>query len=188
MANESIVLVQCPYNLGNDTATWSFWQWVWGKPLTPLPSMSFGMSLLAVPLNILAIFVILRTRKKHMASSTTLQSFNEASIHLILLAISDTLCASRAWLLLGYFYVDLHVTGWDKYDALFINTYVIVLSTSNCWMTFYVAIKRFRIIFDFEYARNWSTSAKIRSGVCKGFLFGFAQGEHERTLGCFQSE
>ena len=114
------------------------------------------------------------------------QPINEALIHLILLAISDILCASRVWLLFGYFFVNCHVTIL-KFNAdilLLVQGYILLLSTSNCWMTFYLAIKRFRMVFDFEHARkqlNRSTTEKIRQGICYGFLFGIVQGEHKRV-------
>ena len=113
-----------------------------------------------------------------------MQPINEALIDLILLAISDILCASRVWLGFGYHYIHCDTTAHNPnfYVEFFVDMYIIVLNIGNCWMTFYLAARRCRIVFDFRYARDQlsvSTSLKFRHAVGYGFLFGIIQGEHK---------
>ena len=116
-------------------------------------------SLVAIPLNALSLYLIYMSQvkkrrgggggKKRTASSAV----SEGALHLMLLAVSDLLVSSSTWILYGFFYIGeatefCHVLS----QAHVVNTWLNVVVTANRWMTFFMAAKRCRILFDQHYA------------------------------------
>ena len=71
----------------------------------------------------------------------------------MLLSVSDILVASSTWLLMAFFQLGKATNFcYVLSQAHVVNTWLNVVVTANRWMTFYMAVKRCRILFDQNYA------------------------------------